>query len=277
MKIKIVADSSSDLFDINGVDFVSAPLKIITDEREFIDNKELDTEEMVNYLLKYKGKSSSSCPSPQDWLNAFGDSEEIYCITITSELSGSYNAANIAKSLYQEKFPDSKVFVFNSLSTGPEMKLIIEKIKDLIFEKRKFNEICDAVTEYCKKTGLIFMLESMKNLANNGRVSSLAAKAGGILGIRAIGKASDKGDLESLDKCRGEAKALESILFQMKKLKFNSGKVRIAHCLNLCAAEKLKSLILREFKNADIEIYSCGGLCSFYAEKGGMIIGFEKA
>lgn len=274
--MKIVTDSSADRITLNGVSIATAPLKIITDEKEYLDDINLDVEDMVEALLKYSGKSSTSCPNPEDWLNSFGDEKEIICITITAELSGSYNAACIAKDIYEEKYPDRKVFVFNSLSTGPEMKLLIEKIAELYLKGNSFEDICKEFSEYSKSTALIFMLESMRNLANNGRVSKLASKAAGILGIRAVGKASNKGDLELLDKCRGQDKAIYSIIKTMKELGYSGGKVRIANCLNQIGAQKLKELILTDFKNADIEIYSCGGLCSFYAEKGGLLIGLEK-
>jgi len=133
--------------------------------------------------------------------------------------------------------------------------------------------MCDV---YLKKTGLLFMLESMKNLSNNGRVSPIAAKMAGILGIRVIGKASDRGDLEMLNKCRGVSKAISTMVENMKELGYRGGKVRIAHCFNEEAGNKLKELILKVYKDANIVLYRCGGLCSFYAEKGGMLVGFEK-
>jgi len=277
MGIKIVADSSSDLLNLDGVEFASAPLKIITAEKEFIDNSDLDVLDMVNFLQTYKGKSSTSCPNPNDWLETFGNATEIFCVTITGTLSGSYNAACSAKSTYEEMYPDRKVFVLNSLTAGPEIYLIIEKLKELILKGESFDEICEAITKYSKNTGLLFMLESMKNLANNGRVSPLIAKMAGLLGIRVVGKASDKGDLEPLNKCRGEAKALETIVLHMKSIGFKGGKVRIAHCFNKNASEKLKELIKKEFENAKIIINQCRGLCSFYAEKGGLLVGFEYA
>ena len=99
-EIKIVADSSADLTSFTGTDFASAPLKIITSQNEYVDDKNLDVEGMVNELIKYSGKSSTACPSPIDWLKAFGESKYIFCITITSALSGSHNAACIAKADY---------------------------------------------------------------------------------------------------------------------------------------------------------------------------------
>ena len=273
---RIVADSSADLNALEGISFRSAPLKIITSEKEYVDNAELDTLEMVTDLLHYKGRSSTSCPSVGDWLEAFGDADEVFCITITATLSGSYNAAVLAKAEYEEAHPDRHVFVLNSLSTGPEMVLIIEKMRELIDNGCDFETICAETNKYSQNTGLIFMLESMKNLANNGRVSPLVAKMAGFLGIRVVGRASDHGDLEQLNKCRGEAKALEAIAAHMKEYGLRKGKVQIAHCFNETAALALKALIHEEMPEAQVAIGPCRGLCSFYAEKGGMLVGFEK-
>ena len=177
----------------------------------------------------------------------------------------------------EEKYPERRVFVFNSLTAGPEIALIIERIEELITEGREFSEICEDITKYSHKTGLLFMLESMKNLANNGRVSPIVAKMAGILGIRVVGKASDKGDLEPLNKCRGEIKALNTIVEHLKELGLKNGKVKIAHCFNEGLALRLKEIIETEFAGVKVEVYQCRGLCSFYAEKGGLLVGFEKA
>lgn len=275
-KYRIVADSSSDVFDMADVSYACAPLKIITANDEFVDDATLDVEHMVDSLAHYKGRSSSSCPNPGDWLDAFGDAENVFCITITATLSGSYNSAVAAKELYEEQYPGRNVFVLNSLTTGPEMKLIMERVREGILSGMEFEDICDDAMNYSLRTGLIFVLESMKNLANNGRVSPIAAKAAGVLGIRAIGMASDRGDLEMLSKARGERKTLESIVSHMKKLGWSGGRVRISHCLNEVLAAKLRELLRAEFSKLEVEIYRCRGLCSFYAERGGLLIGFEK-
>lgn len=275
-KFKIVTDSSADMLSLSGVAFSSAPLKIITAENEFVDNEKLDVENMVDTLSKYKGKSSTSCPNPEDWLKAFGDAENIFCVTITGTLSGSYNAACIAKEMYEGLYSDKKVFVLNSLTAGPEIKLIIEKIYELIKEGKDFDSICKETSKYRLKTGLVFMLESMRNLANNGRVSPITAKAAGLLGIRVVGKASDKGDLEPLDKCRGEKKALDTIISRIKSEGHKGGKVKISHCFNEGAAQYIKQKLTEEFTKIQVEVYRCRGLCSFYAEKGGLLVGFEK-
>lgn len=277
MEYKIISDSSSDLTTLEGVPFQSVPLKIITAEKEYIDNEALDVSGMMKDLQHYKGRSSSSCPNTDDWAAAFEDADNIFCVTITSGLSGSYNCARISSNEYVEENPEKKAFVIDSLSTGPENALIIEKLRDLISEKLKFEEIKDKIIEYKNKTHLIFALESMHNLSNNGRVSPLVAKLAGVLGIRVIGKASYEGTLEITDKTRGLQKTISTIVDNMKKSGFVGGKVRIHHCENPSALEALKSAILTSFPAAKIETAIARGLCSFYAEMGGLLVGFEGA
>ena len=275
-KIRIVTDSSSDITELTDVAFSSAPLKIITAEKEYVDLPELDGENMAITLSTYNGKSSTSCPNPEDWIRAFGDAEWVFCFTITATLSGSYNSAMLAKKQYEEAHAERRVFVLNSLSTGPEMKLIADKARSLILEGKEFDCIASELEQYSQKTGLLFMLESLKNLANNGRVSRIVASMAGLLGIRLVGKASDKGDLQPLNKCRGERNALEAIVKHLIDAGVSCGRVLIGHCMGENAANGLKELINKRIPNATVEIYKCRGLCSFYAEKGGILVGFEK-
>lgn len=275
-KMKIVADSSANVLRMEGVSFASAPMKIITADREFVDDAALDVEAMVRYFEEYKGRSQTSCPNSSDWLEAFDDGEDIFCVTITSGLSGSYNAACAAKELYEAEHPGRRVYVIDSLSAGPELQLTVEKLREYMDEGYSYEEICHKISNYIKHTGLLFMLQSLKNFAANGRVSPAVAKIAGLLGIRIVGKASDKGQLEPMDKCRGEAKSLDAILGHLKQMGLSAGKVRIAHCNNPGAAQRMREMILSAFPKVDISISRCLGLCSYYAEQGGMLVGFEK-
>ncbi len=274
--VKIVADSSADILNLEGIDFACAPLKVMTDEKEFVDDGQLDVDEMIDYLSKYKGKSRSSCPNTADWLSAFGDADDIFCITITSGLSGSYNSACSAKHIYEYEHVGRRVFVIDSLSAGPELRLIIEKLQDHIEEGLAFEDICTKIKDYQNHTGLFFMLKSLKNFVNNGRVSPLLAKVVGIMGIGIVGKASEDGILEPTDKCRGESRALSRMAELLKESGLSQGRVRICHCQNEAGAKQLGALIKQTCSQANIEIFECRGLCSFYAERGGILVGYEK-
>ena len=274
--VKIVADTSCDLFSLAHIDFACAPMKISTAEREFVDDTSLDIGEMVEYLYHYKGKSKSSCPNTADWLEAFGDADEVFCVTITSGLSGSYNSACVAKKTYEEEHPGRRVFVIDTLSAGPELTLVIEKLEEYIVADLPYEEICGRITEYLTKTGLIFMLKSLKTFANNGRVSPVVAKLVGIAGVCIVGKASAEGTLQPMHKCRGERRSLEALVSELYAQGYRAGKISIGHCQNEAAALQLKEMILAEYKDASVEIHPFRGLCSFYAEKGGVLVGFEK-
>lgn len=276
MTRRIVVDSSADPFAWAGAEIGCASLKIVTDEKEYVDDQHLNVQEMVQELAAYKGKSGTACPSTEDWLSAFADAEEVYCVAITSNLSGSFNAARLAAEQYREEHPHRKVLVVDSLSAGPELRLIAEKIQGLLDQGATFEEIQEKIAAYQQKTGLLFMLESLKNFANNGRVSPLVAKTVGLLGIRIVGKASDEGTLQPLEKLRGREKALEALLAQLKKHRFNGRKLYIAHSFNPEAAEDLKARIRAAFPSCKATVYALGGLCSFYAEQGGLLVGFEK-
>ena len=275
-QIRIVADSSADMLTLEGVEYAVAPMKIITTEREFMDDEALDVEEMAAYLYTYKGQSKSSCPNVSDWLETFGGADDVICVTITGALSGSYNAACTAKTLYEAEVTGRRVFVLDSLSAGPEIRLILEKLRDMIRAGKSFEEICTGIEAYRKRTGLRFMLKSLNNFANNGRVSPAVAKIAGFAGICIVGKASDEGTLEPTHKCRGEAKSLEILVNDMEKYGLRSGKVRISHCVNETAANRLKEILIARFSQIDVEIHKLRGLCSFYAEQGGLLVGFEK-
>lgn len=277
MSSKIVLDSSGNLLRFEGIDFASVPLKILAGDREFVDAEMTDVQEMVQFLGEYKGKATTSCPGVGEYLDAFGDAENVYCVTITSNLSGSYNAAEVAARTYQEQHPDRKVHVFDSLSTGGEMALIAEKVRELIMNKTPFESIVQQIKSYQQKTRLLFSLESLHNLANNGRVPGAVAALAGMLGIRLIGKASDVGTLQPTGKARGEKKLIPELMKHLCEMGYQGGKVRIDHCLNPNAASKLRDAILERFPAADIRIGVNGALCSFYAEKGGLLIGFEVA
>ena len=275
MNMKIVADSSANLLTLEGTDFASVPLKIVTDKREYVDDASLDVKQMLVDLESYKGKSGSSCPNVGDWLEAFGDADCVFTLAITRNLSGAHNAALQAKVVYEEENPGKKVFCVDTLNTGPAMALMVEKLRDLIAEGKSYEEIVPAIQSYNDGVKLAFMLSSVDNLAKNGRVSPLIAKAVGILNIRIVGRASDDGTFQQMHKCRGEKKGVETLLSEMMSRGFRGGRVRIDHVYNEVAALALRDQILAKFPSSDVVIHPTRALCSFYAEKGGLMVGYH--
>ena len=274
-QFRIAADSSCNLLALDGADFVSVPLAIRTDAEEFRDDASLDVDAMVAALRATKGRSYSACPNIAQWEEAFGERGDVIAFTITSGLSGSYNAAGAAKEICRQRDPSRRIHVVDSLSAGPEIALPIEKALSETRAGADFDGVRRAVQEYRERTRLLFALESMHNLAQNGRVNRLVATMAGVLGIRAVGQASAEGTLEMLGKARGARRTRQLMLSEMERLGYRGGSARIGHCQNETLALEIRDEIRRRFPAADAQIHPLRGLCSYYAERGGIMLGFE--
>lgn len=275
MKRKIVADSSCDMWELNGVDFAVAPMTISTDNKHYVDNQELDVHLMSEDLAKYKGVSHTACPSVGSWLDCYEGYDEVFVVTLTGAMSGTYNSAMTAKGIYEEENENVKVHVFDSLSTGPEMRLLIEKLKEVIEEDLTFEEIVEKGQDYLKHTRLFFALKSLHNFAMNGRVNKAVASAIGVLNISIFATASEEGTIQQISKCRGEKKVVKSMIEHLENAGYHGGKVRISHADNLKLAHSVRDKILELYPHADIIVYPMGGLCTYYAEIGGLLVGCE--
>lgn len=277
MAIRIVSDSSSNVFEVEGIDYTTVPLKVMFGGTEYVDEPGTDFEQMIHALHEQTGPSTTACPNVQEWTDAFEGADEVFGVTISSGLSGSYEAADIAQRQYEKAHPGSKVFIVDSLATGPTEELIIEELRRRILAGEAFERIREAIIEYRSRLRILYSLESLNNLANNGRVSKSVAKIASALNIRIIGHASDEGTIDIIHRSRGEKKALRTLVQEMLERGFVGGAVRISHTLNLPAAEKLRDLVLEKFPQADIAIRPNTGLCSYYADLGGIILSYEVA
>ena len=275
MKRKIVTDSSCDIWELNGVDFAVAPMTISTDNKHYVDNQELDVRLMSEDLAKYKGVSHTACPSVGSWLDCYEGSDEVFVVTLTGAMSGTYNSAMTAKGIYEEENENVKIHVFDSLSTGPEMRLLIEKLKEMIEEDLTFEEIVEKGQDYLNHTRLFFALKSLHNFAMNGRVSKAVASAIGVLNISIFATASEEGTIQQISKCRGEKKVVKSMIEHLENAGYHGGKVRISHADNLKLAHNVRDKILELYPHADIIVYPMGVLCTYYAEIGGLLVGCE--
>ena len=274
MKYKIVADSSCNVLRADDGFFATVPMKVVA-EKEYVDDADLNVAAMVADLLEYKGQSGSSCPNVGEWLDAFGDGECVFAITITKYLSGSYNAAQQAARTYTEEHPDRKVCVIDSLAAGPALMMLAEKIRQCEADGDDFETTKAKVLDYQNHTHTLFCLESMNNLARNGRVNPIVAKIAGTLGIRMAGEAKG-GEIAPVHKPRGGRKTLQMLAQMIRERGFYDGALlRISHCFGEENALALAEILQSEFPNMRFILEPTTALCSYYAEAGGLIIGFE--
>ena len=277
---KIVADSSCDLTSLahlsSDLQFGRAPLRILVGDTEYVDEAGLDTRAMMDAVYAFKGKTGSACPSPEEYADHCRSADETYIVTISSNLSGSYNSAVLARDLVLAESPEKKIHVFNTFTAGPELSLIVEEIARLASSGLPFEMVCAEVERYMQRTALLFQLNSLENLTKNGRVSKMAGMTAKLLGIHMIGIASDVGTVQPLHKCRGTEKTYRLVLQEMRERGFTGGRVILGHAFQEKGADMMKSMILEEFPSARITVMPLSGLCCYYAEEGGLLIGFER-
>ena len=240
MSYKIVSDSSSNMFGLAGIHYTTVPMKVLG-AKEYVDTPELDLAGMVAELKEFKSKSGSSCPNVQEWIDAFGDADEVYAVTISRNLSGSYNSAKQAAETYMDENPGKKAYGFASFSAGPEMAMMAEKIAEYAAAGCDFDTVVEKVEAYQNRVHTLFSLESLTNLARNGRVNPTVAKIAGVLGIRVIGDAQS-GQIIPAHKVRGHKKAMQTIVDMMED-------------------KLLISALDWSFDECEQQIHRYGGLC----------------
>ncbi|UUM61405.1 DegV family protein [Streptococcus suis] len=279
-KWKIVADSGCDYRQLAQLapdtEFVSVPLSIQIGDQTFVDDASLDIDQMVSVMQSTSEAATSACPSTQAYEEAFAGAENVIVVTITGGLSGSFNAARVARDMYLEEHSHVNIHLIDSLSAGGEMDLLVDEINRLIGTGLEFSELVDAITAYQERSKLLFVLAKVDNLVKNGRLSKLVGAVVGLLNIRMVGEASSEGKLELLQKARGHKKSVTAAWEEMKKAGYKGGRIIMAHRNNDKFFQQFSDLVKETYPEARIEEVATSGLCSFYAEEGGLLMGYER-
>ena len=278
MKWCIVADSSCDLKTLethsSDIEFKSVPFVISIDGKDFVDSPEMDAFDMVDKMEASAKASTTACPSPQTWFDCFKDADYSFAITISANVSGSFNSATTAKQMIEEQFKDKKVFVLDSKSAGAVLTMYAEKLVELINKGLSFEEVVNEIEKYKSKRHTIFALASFSNLVKNGRVGKIAGFLARILKMWGIGINTKEGKIAVKKKTRGEKNVVNAFVEDMQQNGFDDDYVVISHCQNFELATKVKNTLLSIWKKLKIKIIPTRGLCSYYAERKGLILGY---
>lgn len=279
MTWKIVTDSGCDLRSLESqskeLQFERVPLTLQIGTEIFRDDDGLDIDNMMATMYQSSKAATSSCPSPDAFLQAYKGVDNVIAVTITGTLSGSHNSARMAKNDLLEDYPNANIHVIDSLSASGEVDLIVLELERLINLGLSFEEVVERITAYQEKTRLIFVLAKVDNLVKNGRLNKLVGKVVGLLNIRMVGQASKEGTLELLQKARGQKKAVSALVEEIQKAGYKGGKVYIAHANNPKICEQISEKIKAIYPDAVIQTGRTSGLCSFYAEDEGILMGYE--
>lgn len=275
MSYKIIGDSCTDLPDYLKKDenIVLVPLTIQVGEDTIIDDETFNQKELINKMAKSKECPKSSCPSPQAYMNEFENAEDIYVVTLSSKLSGSYNSAELAKKLYKEKHPNKNIVVVDSQSASVGQAIIAMKIKEWISQGKHFKDIEKMLDRFRDSLKTKFVLESLENLRKNGRLSNITAVICSALNIKPVMGATE-GTIIKLDQARGIEKALlKMVKYIEEDVKDCKNKILgIAHCNNLERAEFVKEAIMKILPFKDCFITDTRGISTLYASDGGIIV-----
>ena len=277
MGYKVVVDSCGELTEEMKASgrFETASLSIMIDEHTIIDDDTFDQTDFLKKVAESPNCPKSACPSPEAYMEMYrGDEEHVYAVTLSSELSGSYNSAVLGKNLYLEEYGQKDIYIFNSRSASVAESLIAMKIVEYEAEGLSFQQIVDKVETYIEQQKTYFVLESLETLRKNGRLTGLKALVATALNIKPVMGATAQGTIFQRGQARGIKKALTKMVDEIvKELKNPEEKILgISHCNCRSRAEEVKKLLEEKIKVKKIFIIDTRGISSLYANDGGIIV-----
>ncbi|ABK62206.1 MULTISPECIES: DegV family protein [Clostridium] len=278
MDIKIVADSSCDLSQElkEEMNIDIAPLTLILEGKEYIDNEELNVSEYIENMANCKTSPKTACPSPQDYIEKYKGEESVFVVPLSSKLSGSYNSAVLAKNLFLDEIGNKFIHVFDSVTASVGQTIISLKINELSKLNLGELEIVEKVNKYISEMKTFFLLESLDHLAKAGRLNPIIAKVANMLSIKPIMGSNDDGTIRMVEKTRGYKKAFKRFIDIIGEEGSNLEQkvLGIAHCNCLERALQFKEEVLKRYNFKDIVVVEMSGLSTTYADNGGLVIAF---
>mgnify|MGYP001852101596 CR=1 FL=1 len=275
-KFQIIVDSASDLdskyVKNKDIGFRVVPLTITIGDKNYVDDDNINVDEMLESLHKFKGKTSTACPSPEAFSKYYTDTENTFVVTISSKLSGTYNAACLGAKEFENN-SHFKIHVIDSKLVSGAEELIVDKLVELIEKGLEFNDIVTEIDKFRDERQLFFTLAKFDNLIANGRMSKIVALIAKTLIIRPVCKGVE-GEIKVIEKVIGVNNAFKKMAtFISKAVQTFKDKVLI---INKCKAdnecEQLVKLIKENCDFKEIRIKETKGLCSFYALEKGLIV-----
>ena len=277
MKFKIVGDSCTDFLPEDRAKeyMVTVPLTIDIGGFQVVDDDTFNQEDFLARVAEYDGCPRSACPSPEAYMESFEGAEEVYVVTLSSGLSGSYNSAELAKNMYLEEHPDAKIHVFDSKSASSGQLLIARLIEEYALNGMAFEEVVEQVSAFRDGLETTFVLETLEALRKNGRLTGVKALVASALNIKPYMKATG-GTIQQIGQARGIKKALDKMIEYIGEVGTNlSDKVVvIAHCNCLERAKGVEKKLMEKYGFKSSLIIDTKGISSMYASDGGVIVAF---
>ena len=277
MRYKIAIDRCGELLDEwkNDERIESIPLTLTVGGENIIDDATFDQKDFLKKVADCPECPKSACPSPERYMKAYEcEAEHIYAVTLSAELSGSYNSAILGKNLLLEEQPEKKVHVFNSKSASGGQSLIAMKIIECEEKGLSFEEVVSEVEKYIEEMSTFFVLENLETLRKNGRLSRVKALVASALKIKPVMGSTPEGTICQLDQARGMNKAIVKMVDHIgeKGINIPEKTVAITHCNCPERAKMLEEAIREKLNPAKIVVMDTAGVSSMYANDGGVIV-----
>lgn len=277
MKFKIIGDSCTDFIpeDLEKEYIVSVPLTIDVGNYEIVDDENFDQADFLKRVAAYQGCPKSACPSPETYMESFEGAEHVYVVTLSAQLSGSYNSAQLAKRMYQEEHPDTKIHVFDSKSASSGQLLLAHLIEEYALAGMEFETLVEKVTAFREKMQTTFVLESLETLRKNGRLTGVKALVASALNIKPYMKAVN-GSIAQAGQARGIKKALGKMVDFVGEVGENLTEktVIIANCNCRERAKQVEKELMERYHFKESMVIDTRGISSLYANDGGVIVSF---
>ena len=277
MEYRIVVDSCGELTDEmkkSGI-YKTASLSMEVDGVHIQDDESFDQADFLKRVAESSECPKSSCPSPEKYMELYHcEAERVYAVTLSAELSGSHNSAELGRKLYEEEYGRKQIHVFNSRSASVGESLIALKIQECEEAGMDFEQVVETVEAYIEEQHTYFVLENLDTLRKNGRLTGLKSLVVSALNIKPVMGSTPEGTICQLDKSRGMKKALAKMAEHVAKdaVKPEEKILAIAHCNCPERAEVVRKLILEKVKVKDSFIVDTAGISSMYANDGGIIV-----
>ena len=278
MSFHIVCDSCTDLTeeDLKKGCYTLVPLTLLVDGEEIIDDETFDQADFLAKVAASKESVKSACPAPESYMEAYSKADDIYVVTLSAELSGSYNSAVLGKNLYEEENGTKNIHVVNSRGAATTQVLIARKLNEYASQGMPFEVVVDKIEEYTTSLRTYFVLETLEVLRKNGRLSRLSATIAGALNIKPVMIGTRDGVIQKAAQARGMKKALAKMVEHMgsEGRDLTRRQFVISHCNCYERAVYVKELIKKHLHAEDVDIVDTKGVSSLYACDGGIIVSY---
>lgn len=273
---RLIADSCADLTAEKKAwtDVRLVSLTLTVDGEDILDDERFCQRSFLEKMKKSEECPRSACPSPERYMKEFEGADEIFIVTLSKHLSGSYQSAVLAKQMYQEEHPEVKIEVVDSRSASVGESIIVLKLRSL-FDKFSFEEIVKKINTFRDNSQTKFVLEDLDVFIKNGRLTQIQAILCNALNIKPL-LAGKEGQIVKLDQARGVERTLkklvDAVVADVKEATTRT--LAIAHCNHPARAEAVKQMIMSRVPFKECMIVNTGGVSTMYASEGGIVVAY---